>query len=408
MPLHFVLLRVWVGLLLVFPSNLHSATTSGVWDRLRTDPDLLSDWGWRHRLADRGFRWNAYHLTYLGGLWDGGVGDPGSRLSSSLDLILRLDGESMMGWEGFEMLSHLKSTYEDNINPLVGGRSQAIDDADFTEWFWIDQLWVRQYFRERKWSIQAGYLDQQTILDRNAFANQEDRFFMAQYLDNNNAIIPLRVGLGINLRWYPSASWDWSLGIADADNRILHVGWDTFFDNAETLVSYLQLGKAYRLNGLPGNLRVGGYYDARPLRKLGSAETQSGHTGIFLSADQWLYRESGEPMQGLGTFARYGYHDASVNAFAHFWSFGIQYQGLFPGRDRDRFGCAAYQVRPSGSYRRESGVGVASETGFEAYYLFRLRPWATLSPNVQFIQNPSGTRANESAIATNLRLRLTF
>ena len=401
------------GLLLLFLfgallENLLAANSSLDWTQVQRAPLLLHDWAWRQRLEAQGFRWNAYHLTYLGGLWDGGVGDSGTRLSSSLDLILRFDGEAMMGWEGFDMLSHLKSTYEDNINPMVGARSQVIDDADFTEWFWVDQLWVRQYFRERTWAIQAGYLDQQTILDRNAFANQEDRFFMAQYLDNNNAIIPLRVGLGANIRWYPTPTWDWSLGIADADNRILHVGLDTFFDDAESLVTYSQLGKAFRLGGLPGNLRIGGYYDARDRRINASSDFQSGHFGVFLSADQWLYRESGQPSQGLGLFVRYGYHDASVNAFAHFWSLGVQYEGLIPKRDRDRFGSAVYQVRPAASFRRERGSDVVAETGFETYYLFRMTPWATLSPNIQIIQNPGGSRSGETAIATNLRLRISF
>jgi carbohydrate-selective porin OprB len=201
-----------------------SAASSSLWQRLGDAPGVFSEWDLRQRWEDHGFRWNLFHLTYLGGKLHGGNSGTVGRLSSSVDLILRVDGEAMVGWPGVDFLAHLKSTQGANINPLLGTRSQALDDADFTEWFWVDQLWMRQYFQGRKWAVQMGYLDQQTVLDRNAFANSEDRQFMAQYLDNNNAIIPLKVGLGANVRWYPNSRWDFSLGFADADNRILHVG----------------------------------------------------------------------------------------------------------------------------------------------------------------------------------------
>ena len=378
------------------------------WERLREAPGLMSHWDWRHRLEDRGLRWNAYHLTYLGGLWDGGRRSQAARLSSSIDLILRLDAETLVRWEGLDALSHLKSTHGQNINPLIGSRSQAIDDADFSEWFWIDQLWLRQFFHNRTWSIQAGYLDQQTILDRNNFANSEDRQFMAQYLDNNNAIVPLRVGLGANIRWYPTPSWDWSLGIADADNRPRLIGWNTFFDGPGSLVTFSQIGRKINLGELSGNIRLGGYFDARTQRIHGTTASQSGHFGLFVSADQRLYHEATDETQGLGTFVRYGYHDASVNAFAHFWSIGIQYDGLIPDRHRDRFGSGFYQVRPSAKHRQATGTHVTAETGLECYYLLRLSPWATLTPNIQYIWNPGGDQRTENAIITNLRLRLTF
>ena len=70
---------------------------------------------------------------------------------------------------------------------------------------------VAQYF--------AGYLDQQVVFDRNAFANSEDRQFLSTFLDNNNAVIPLKVGLGATLFLRPTDWLELALGTADADNE---------------------------------------------------------------------------------------------------------------------------------------------------------------------------------------------
>lgn len=368
---------------------------------------LISGLDLRERWEERGVRWNAYLLYYQGALLEGGRGEPAHRGSGSVDLIGRVDFERLAGWRGFDLLTHFKSTYGQNINPSVGARSQVIDDADQTDWFWIDQLWVRQRFN-RHLALQAGYLDQQTILDRNAYANSEDKQFMAQYLDNNNAIIPLKVGLGATLFVNPTPLWDWSIGFADGDNRTRVVGFDTFFDGADSLIWFTQIGRRIRFSSLAGNYRLGVYHDARPATEFLTGTRQSGHQGVFLSCDQQLFRETDRDQQGLGVFARYGYHDQSVNRFAHFWSLGFQYDGPLDGRDQDRWGAALYSVHASDDFRAAGNPTFTRETGYETYYRFQVSPWMTVTPNLQYIVNPGGSNIIDDAWAANLRIRLTF
>ena len=368
---------------------------------------LLSGLDLRDRWEERGVRWNAYLLYYQGALFAGGRDAPAHRGSGSLDLIGRVDLEQLAGWPGLDMLTHFKSTYGRNVNPDVGARSQVIDDADQTDWLWIDQLWLRQRFN-RHVAVQAGYLDQQTILDRNAFANSEDKQFFSQYLDNNNAIIPLKVGLGATVFLNPTPNWDFSVGFADGDNRTRLVGFDTFFDGTDSLIWFAQAGRRTQISGLTGNYRIGTYHDTRDSVDFLSGAMQSGHLGVFLSCDQKVFRENEEDQQGLGAFVRYGYHDRRVNRFAHFWSLGFQYDGPLAGRNQDRWGAALYSVHASDDFRAAGNANFSRETGYETYYQIQVSPWMTVTPDLQYIINPGGSNALDDALAANLRIRLTF
>ena len=94
-----------------------------------------------------------------------------------------------------------------------------IDDADGHHAIYIDQLWYQQSSPSRKLQVRVGYLDQQTILDRNVFANSEDRQFMSTYLDNNNAIIPLAIGPGAAV-FYNATDWlSFVVTTSDAESR---------------------------------------------------------------------------------------------------------------------------------------------------------------------------------------------
>ncbi len=249
-----------IGLLGVesLAASVDSVTTNR-WSRVWHSPQLISGFDFRDRWEELGVRWNAYYLYYFGSLLSGGRDAPTHRGSMSLDVIGRVDFERLAGWRGLSFLTHLKSTYGENINPKTGALSQPIDDADYTEWFWVDQVWLQQSLLNRRVQLQLGYLDQQTVLDRNAYANSEDKQFMAQFLDNNNAIIPLQVGLGATLYLLPTDSLDFSIGFADADNRTRHVGFDTFFDGADSLIGFFQTGIKVQVGQLPGHYRFGAY-----------------------------------------------------------------------------------------------------------------------------------------------------
>jgi porin len=130
--------------------------------------------------------------------------------------------------------------------------------------------------------------------------------------------------------------------------------------------------------------------------------------GLYVSCDQKLSNESGGPedMQGLGGFFRYGYAHARTNDITHFYSFGIQYQGLFDGRDDDVLGLG--YANGIFSDRADSTYTEDYESATELYYSTQVTKWMTLSPSVQYVTNPGGDSSVSDAVILGLRALVTF
>ncbi len=74
----------------------------------------------------------------------------------------------------------------------------------------------------------------------------------------------------------------------------------------------------------------------------------SGNHGLYVVAEQMLWRESGpDPLQGLTAFARTGFSPGDRSRFAQTADAGVSRTGLFPGRDADVFGLGVAWARIS-------------------------------------------------------------
>lgn len=331
--------------------------------------------------------------------------------NGSYDFFARVDAEELVGWRGLAALLHVKGQYDFSVNEDVGALSDPIDDADFDRGVYIDELWLQQAFWRDRVRLRAGFLEQQTVYDRNAYANSEDRQFMTTFLDNNG-VVPLPNGLGAVLILAP---WRWlelAVGAGDADNVPTSAGFDTAFDSFDSLTAYAELTLRSRWQGasgpLPGSWRAGVFLDGRRLAVFGTGQTDRGHRGAYASIDQLVYREEPGSLQGLGLFARVGAADADVNRIAWFWSGGFQYEGLLPCRDADTLGFGVYQTIGSTPYARNVDPDFDRETGFELYYRALAFPWLAITPDFQYIVDPGATGNVDDAMVVSLRLRVSF
>ena len=173
---------------------------SGFGRHLLGSPELLGDpGGWRSRLERLGLSLQLLYNQYLAWKPSGGADSEATfGTSGSYDFFARVDFEDLVGWPGLDALLHVKGQYDRNINDDVGALSNPIDDADFDEPIYVDELWLQQAFFEDRLRLRAGFFEQQTLFDRNAYANNEDRQFMSSFLDNNG-VVPLPTGLGAAL-----------------------------------------------------------------------------------------------------------------------------------------------------------------------------------------------------------------
>ncbi len=386
-------------------------------ERLR----LTGDWGGLRTAAqDHGVSVSAFSTHYYGFNLRGGADTHNAqRYSATYDLIVQFDLDAMRLIPGGEILLHTQGWFGrgGNINDKVGALGDPIDDADGHKDIYIDQLWYQQTFGKGLAQLRFGYLDMQTILDRNAFANAEDKQFFNTYLDNNNAVVPLTIGLGATVFLQPTPWLGFVVGAADGKGRAFDDGFKTTFHDEAHFFGYFETDLRLTLPSpagpLPGTYRIGLIYDPNRRRRYHpdqpeDAEFRSGDYGFYLSCDQWVYRERPGEDQGLGLFARYGFRDGRRNAIEHFWSAGAQYAGPLPQRDRDVLGFGVYSVHASDEYQQVADADFSRETGFELYYAIQVTPWMTLTPDIQYIVQPGGSRDAADSIVFAVRARWTL
>jgi porin len=375
--------------------------------------------GIRQDLAARGIAFRLFLNHYTGWIARGpeSFGDEVGH-SGSYDAFARIDLEELVGWTNFDVLLHLKGQYDRSLNPDLPSLSNPIDDADFDEPIYVDELWLQRSFFDDRALLRIGFLEQQTMFDRNAYANSEDRQFATTFLDND-AVVPLPNALGAVLLVKPLDWLELAFSAADADNESRSAGFDSAFDGVSSLSGYFEAALHAEIPGptrtLEGTYRFGVFSDGRKLARFdrdrqtgGAPRTERGHVGAYASLDQALFFESANDAQGLGLFARFGYADEDANRIAWFWSAGLQYIGLVPGRNRDVTGMAVYQAIGSKRYRSAVDSNVDDETGFELYYRAELTPWLAITPDIQYTIDPGAIRSTRDAWVVLVRLRAAF
>ncbi|MCB9832235.1 MAG: carbohydrate porin [Planctomycetes bacterium] len=105
--------------------------------------------------------------------------------------------------------------------------------------------------------------------------------------------------------------------------------------------------------------------------------------------------------QALVFFFQYGHAEAEVMEVEHHLAFGLDWVGLFPGRDADRTGfyCSFVDLVEKAGYTED-------EIALELYHRFQITPFFALQPDLQYVIDAGG--ASEDAVAASLRLEIVF
>lgn len=370
-------------------------------------------------LEQRGLRLDLYYNHFYAAVIDGGSPSPEEEPNSgSVDLFATLDLDRAVGLRAGQLLLQVKAHFHKSQNPKIRALSDPVDDADGNSWFYVAQLWYEQGLFDSRLRLRLGYLDEQVIIDRNAYANSEDKQFSATYLDNNPTI-PLTIGLGAAVQAEP---FDWLtliLSVADIENRPRSAGFDTAFDDWRGYAIYLEADFAAKIptarGTLPGNYRIGGLRDPRKRREYDTGidagdpiEKKREDFGAYFNFDQMLYRERAGADAGLGVFGRYGYREPDVNRITQFVSAGLQYRGLIPRREADVLGLAMYAAYLSDDYDEEQPGDLDREIGAELYYSVQVTPWLAVTPDFQVIDAPGGRSSSSDVWLFVMRGRVTL
>jgi porin len=129
-----------------------------------------------------------------------------------------------------------------------------------------------------------------------------------------------------------------------------------------------------------------------------------GNYGDYVLVDQMVCREDGsQHTRGLTPFATVAFAPSNRNTLPWFYSAGLVYTGLIPGRENDTaaFGLAFGEFS---KYLK----GQNDEMVLEWTYAMTLAPWLTLQPDVQYIVKPSGMSHIANALVLGMQIAVNF
>lgn len=363
---------------------------------------------------------NIYQVNAKGGI---GTHRRQGRWAGSYDLELNFDLSQLAGIEGGSVYMLSEGTWPRRDIDGTSVRSAFGVNGDFAarEAFNIIELWYQQSLLDETLQLRIGKLDMTggfecsgcpVSFDGNRYANDENTQFLNAALVNNPTIPFPDYGLGAIIHWTPVDDWYLSAGVADARADKRETGFNTTFHDEDYFLYMAETGITPRwssANGpLQGAYRVGLWYDPQPKANADASKTCRDDNGFYLSCDQALTKENADSddAQGLGAFFRYGYAPSRTNDITNFFSFGIQYQGLFDGRDDDVVGLG--YARGFFSDAANTTYTEDDESVTELYYSAQVTDWINLSPSVQYVTNPGGDRTVSDALVLGVRALVTF
>lgn len=378
-------------------------------------------WGVADRLAEEHISFdigitNIYQVNVQGGQ---STSRHRGRYTGSYDIEVAADLERYFGIPHSLVFIHLEGTWpDDNLDDIsvgsyfgLNGDAGEMRSLDVTELYYEQGLWDNTLF------IRAGKLDLTggfdcsgcpVSFDGNRYANDETSQFLNGALVNNPTIPFPAYSLGIVVYWNPSENFYASVGATDSQGDYRETGFNTAFHDEDYFLYLAEAGVTPEWAGLRGAYRLGVWYLPEPLSVTDGEAFYRDTVGFYTSCDQRLYRESADEddAQGLGAFFRYGYTPERASDLEHFVSVGMQYEGLFEGRDEDVLGIG--YARGTFSDRANNIYTDDFESVVEAYYNIRMTPWMHWSPSVQYVSNPGGDEATDDAVVLGMRAQITF
>jgi porin len=457
---HSVLAR-WAGLtLLVLGLTAAPAQTNGPAEdspfmRFCKRDYLLGDWGGlRTKLKEKGVDFEFVYFGAVPSNLGGGIKE-GSVYEGALMMLMDLDSSKLLGYEGG--LLHVGGLSIHNgpqFSQNYVGDLNKVSLLDFPDNLNLWELWYEQKFLNDKVSLKAGQLvvDRDFILPEfyNSLAGislLNQTFFFPTMAFNvwDQPFFPVgHHGLastpygapGVRLRVDPSPYAYFQIGAYAGDPDTTRGGVRFPLSEQEGALIYteatVRLNQTKDAQGPPGNLKLGGYYHtadffdmyqgtfaafdnvlrsmgAPPLGVFPSPKKYDGNYGVYLLADQVLWRENGKDdpaQQGLNGFFRVAWAPADRNLASWGIDGGLVYKGLIPTRDWDTLALAGSYLRISDDLHHAqqdiNSLFVAGgapppfskladyEAVMELSYKAQLTAWLTLQPSLQRVFHPGG------------------
>jgi porin len=399
-----------------------------------TRSTLTGDWsGVRNDLLDAGILFGATYTNDILGNVSGGI-HRGAIYEGRLELDADLDLEKIFGWRGavfhasaFQI--HGRGLSTRNLDNIMTVSSIEADPS--TRLF---TLWLEKTLFDEHLSLRLGQLaaDDEFITSNTASLFLNGTFgwpaLAGANLPSGGPAYPLAAP-GARVSVAPLENLTVLAAVFSGDPAGPGTGDPQLRDGSGTRFStgggtFLIGETQYTINGgagatgLPGTYKFGAWYHsgsfadqrldtlgvslASPTSS-GVARMHRGNYGLYMIADQMIWREEGTDDHGLSLFFRIGGAPSDRNLLSFYADAGVAYKGLIPSRVDDILGLgfayagvsdAASSLDRDALVLSGSGVVRDHEAVIELNYQAQVAPWWSVQPDLQYVFHPGGRIAN--------------
>ena len=373
---------------------------------------------------DKGFSITGENTVEGWGNLSGGI-QTGAAYEGLLKLTQQLDLKKIIGWGGASIFTSWLYPYGNGLSDKYTGELNLLSNITAYNSFRLFELWFQQKFLGDSASIRIGQMSADLEFyqseNSNVFINSCFGTFPTISFGTSLPIYPVG-GLGTRVDFHPSSATFARAAVFDSNpgQQNTNDKHGTLFHLNPTSGVIVIAEAGYQVspsadnNGKDEAYTIGGYYDSRTFTGNFIQSTHSSNCGFYAIADRRLYRSTPyineqSSNAGLGVFASFSVAPPDRNEVSFYIDGGINYTGLFPGRDKDLLGLAVSYTKISNDYVVNNiPVHSGHETVLEATYRFWVNDSLHLQPDFQYIFDPGAFRHLPNTVVIGMRFDLTF
>jgi porin len=348
----------------------------------------------------------------------------GFSMVSLLDANLSGDTERMFGLKGGELFLDFQSAAQtrqlSELVPDYWGFDAINSYGSFTE---LSQYWYQQEIIGDRLMVKFGKID--SNVDFAVPCTGTNFLNSAAYFPGALVVhmptFPLQAG-GVEILTKPFEHFDARVGFFDGSNNYINrttgaTGVNTgshglgsfLWDNPGSYFLIAEAGPDWTIGGHKGKFRAGWFeqFGDTQISGVNGNGVGNGPAGTYAYANQQLFNEDPEGLQGLEVFGQFSWSDPNQNSTQWSMMLGSQWQGLIDVRPNDTVGLLWAFNQFSGNDTLTTAPG-SSETILETFYNVQVTPWFLIQPDMQYISQPSPDSTQNIPGAFVFTMRLTF
>lgn len=365
------------------------AKVHGHEEGLVAEHGLTGSWGGlRDALVAHGVTIKAVYAGESAHSFSGGTLDKtGSLYHDNLDLTLSVDTGKAGLWEGGTFWLYGLRNHGNNPSAEFTGDLQTYSNISAKDQFIVNEAWYNQDFAGGSVSILAGLhnLNSEFYVSTYGTLFLNSSFGIGPEISGNvTASIFPKCALAARLRVKPTESAYAQVAVYDGDPSTREL------KPEEGNMTIAEIG--YAVEGSDYKI---GYWRHSATKTYGD-NTYDGDYGFYGIVDQRAITLDNAGHSAIGVFLQYGWTPPERNNVVGYVGAGIHIHGFIPTRDADDIGLGVAMAKT-----RQS-----TETVYELAYRLVATSWFAVRPSLQWIQNPGGDPAAQTANVGLLRFEV--